>query len=305
MKHILSLSCFFFWASLALAESNCDYIKREFPDRYNATCGSGGAGGVKPASASSTFSEGFNVTPAALPTEPSSYGIEVIGSFLLGNLGDWSPTFSIVKGFHKFGTGISTSGQNIFYGNDVVGRVSEGPLVTSFEPTETAKSSYPNLNLGTSWSVLDIKNGPQFVLGVSLRHNKITDTWGGGPGLVMNWKRFTLGGGFTREQVSNYLPTITFASYVFSVRISLLELEYNRLQSFGGPALTPIHIFTATLHVNKLLLTAALREVQYYSSGTVYQPHFAFQYSLSRHVSCGMLYNYIPGAISLATQVLL
>ena len=263
----------------------------------------------KPAGVNSTFSDSFNVSAAALPTEPTSYGIEVIGSYIRSDVSRTVPVFSLIKGFHRFGTGISTSGSNTFFGNDIIQRAAGSPLYQDFEPHEKAKSSYPNLNLGTSWEINEPSSGswfPKLDLGLSIRHNQTTDTWGGGPALMVIFNRFTVGSGFTREKIVSFLPQVTFASFFLSSRFSILELEYTQLRNYGGVSLGPVHILSGTLTMGPLMLTIAERAAQYLMyENTVIQPHAALQIQASSHFSLGLIYNYIPGASAAAIQYFL
>jgi hypothetical protein len=308
--------CFFYrlfvLAALALmtglpekgyAETVCQQYRKEAPNLYKILCTNGGAVTTKPAGASSTFSSAFSLNSASLPTEPSSYGLEtIISSFKTPNGLQLGPTFSIVKGFQRFGTGVSTSSNNTFFGNDIVQRATGASTIDSFNPHEPAKGAFANLNLGTSFTVLEPDHGPTLRLGLSLRYNKTTDTLGGGPGLMLNWKRFTLGGGYTQERVSNLLPRVTFVNLMASVRVSILEFEYTRLSNMGGYELKPIHIFSTTASIRRLSLTFAVRRLNYYSEGDVTQTHFAIQYLFSKRFSAGYLVNYIPGTASIGTQ---
>ncbi len=304
----LLIICTFFQASAAFADSLCNYYKKEIPYMYKVMCTEGGSTS-KPAGANSTFSDSFNVSAAALPTEPSSYGLEVIGSYLRSDIKEFTPTFSLIKGFHKFGAGISTSGSNTFFGNDIVQRATGTPLYKSFAPHEPAITSIPNLNLGTSFELNTPPLGssmPKFDLGISGRHNQTTDTWGGGPALMVIFNRFTIGGGFTREKISTHLQMVTFTSLLVSTRISIFEFEYTQLRNAGGYALGPVQILSGTISVGKLLFTLAERQAQFLLyQNIVLQPHLALQYQYSKHLSIGAMYNYIPGASSLAMQYFL
>lgn len=293
-------------ATAGHAETVCQYYRREAPNLYKIMCvNSGGVVESKPAGASSTFSSGFGLNSASLPTEPTSYGLETIASYYNRNGFNWAPTFSLIKGFQKFGTGVSTSGNNTFYGNDIVQRAYGKPEIDSFNPDEPAKGSFVNLNLGTSINVLELPHGPTFRLGLSARYNKTTDTFGGGPGLMVNWNRFTFGGGYTRERVSNYLPRITFYNLMASMRLWIFEFEYSYLKNDGGFDLKPIQIFTTTTTIRRLTLTFAFRRLNYLQYGDVTQTHFAIQYLFSKNFSAGYLVNYIPGTASVGVQVYL
>jgi hypothetical protein len=215
------------------------------------------------------------------------------------------PTFSIVKGFQRFGTGVSTGSNNTFFGNDIVQRATGTPDIDSFSPHEPSKGSFTNVNLGTSFKVYEADRGPSLRLGFSARYNKTTDTMGGGPALMASWGRFTIGGGYTRETVSHLLPRVTFVNVMVSARVSLLEFEYTRLSTMGnigGFDLSPIHILATTASFRRLNLTFAVRRLNYYSAGEVTQTHFAIQYLFSKNFSAGYLVNYIPGTASIGTQ---
>jgi hypothetical protein len=282
------------------ADTLCDSYRRSSPEMYKLMC-SGKKSTSKPAGANSTFTDSFNINTASLPTEPSSLGLETIGSVLRNTPGPVSPTFSIIKGFHRFGTGISTSGNNTFFGNDVLQRAYGSPEVDSFQPHEEAKSSLPNLNVGTSIRLVGFEGG-SLTLGLSGRYNKTTNTLGGGPGLLFNWGWFSVGSGFTRERVSNFLPPITFTNFMLSARVWVCEFEYTQLRNHDGVDLGPIDILSATIEIRRMTLTLATRHLEYLRDGEVVQQHFAIQYLFSKNFSAGFLYNYIPGAISLGTQ---
>lgn len=307
-SHFFGLIVFLFLGvPAAFASSLCSYYRKEMPQLYEAVCRNGSAS-TKPAGANSSFSDSFNISSASLPTEPSSYGLETIGSQIRNfseTNGDPSLNFAIVKGFHKFGAGVSTSGNNTFYGNDVIQRLAGPSQIESFEPLEPATEGFTNLNLGTSIGLLDPHRGPAVTLGLSARYNKVTGSWGGGPALLLTWTNVSLGGGFTDEKISNFLPQLRFTSLLASARFSIFEAEINRLDSNVGYELSPIYILTTTMTYRKLIMTFARRKLSYRSEGDITQDHFALQYLFSKSFSAGFLYNYIPGTNSLAAQFFL
>lgn len=111
-----------------------------------------------------------------------------------------------------------------------------------------------------------------------------------------------MGAGFSREKISNELPVLTFYSGIASVRVWIFEFEYNYLKTGSDIELSPIHIVTASASVNRLILTAAIRRLNYWNSGMVNQTHYAVQALVTDRLSLGVLYNYIPGATSLGVQ---
>lgn len=307
-----SLNLFLFLCLAATPQSAnasglCDYYRKNSPGIYKAICGSGFTS-TKPAGASSTFTSSFNLSSASLPSEPSSYGLETLAHRIREGEQGFSPTFSIVKGFNKFGTGISTGGNNTFYGDDVMQREFDGPEVRTFEPRETAQGKLPNLNLGTSFELAKSQSGIALKLGLSLRHNKISDKWGGGPALAIASPFLTVGMAFSKEQISNFIPPVVFNTFQVSARLWAFELEYNLLQNNSVYMQTPVSILTLTTTVKKLIFTVAKRNLEYRVSGTIepiQQTHLALQYLFSKTFSGGLLHNYIPGATTLGVQIFL
>jgi hypothetical protein len=308
---LLALGIFLAVQSLKNAQAGplCDYYRKNLPNVYKATC-TNGSSSTKPAGATSTFTSAFNLNTASLPTEPSSYGLETLGNFITNpeptdHLA-WTPTFALIKGFHKFGTGISTSSNNTFYGNDILQRLYSTPNVETFTPLEVQRGSFMNLNLGTSFLVLNPTVGPKIQLGVTARYNKTSDTWGGGPGVLFIWKNISVGGGFTREKISNYINRVNFTSLIVSARASIFEFEFTRLGTINGSpeldSLSAIYILSVTAAINRLTLTVAGRSLNYLSSGYVIQPHYSIQYLFSKNFSAGFLINHIPGAVSMGIQ---
>lgn len=309
MRNLLGLALIYLaWSSTAFAGSICSYYRSEHPELYKVLCKNGSAS-TKPAGANSTFSDAFNINSGSLPTEPSSYGLETILSQIRNPPPNGeqkiSPNFAIVKGFHKFGAGISTSGNNTFYGNDLPQRLSGPSEIDTFEPFETPRGGLTNLNIGTSLGLLSPQRGPAVTLGLSARYNKITDTWGGGPALLFAWRNVTLGAGFTKEKTSNFLPQTLFTSALASVRLSLFEVELIRLSDNTNLGLKPIYILTTTLTYKKLILSYAVRQLNYLEVGDVSQTHYSVQYLFSKSISAGFLFNYIPGTHSVGVQYFL
>jgi hypothetical protein len=285
----------------AQADGLCSFYRKNAPEIYKALCSKGPVNS-KPAGANSSFSDSFNLNSGALPTQPSSYGLEVLTSFLPEST-EKKTNFAIVKGFKKFGAGVSTSGNNTFYGNDLAQRMVGTPELLTFHPHEESRGKLTNLNLGTALQLYQAKSGPTVRLGLSARYNKVSDTWGGGPALLLSWTKFTLGAGFTKETVSNVIPEQTFGSYLLSYRLWIFEFEYNLLAAGADYGLNPIHILTTTLSIRRLLLTFAVRRLNYLEWGEVTQRHFAIQYLFSQHFSAGFLMNYIPGSATLGVQI--
>lgn len=282
----------------------CNEYESSAPTLYAMYC-KGSGGSTKPVGSTSTFTDSFKLNAASLPTEDSPYGIEAISTFLTSGAPPGIPNLAIIKGFHRFGTGISTASSNTFYSNDLYGRLTGPSKLTTLTPHEVSRGYFTNLNLGTSFSLLDLGLGLRVQVGFSARYNKITNTIGGGPAVLLASPYFTLGLGVSREKTSNYLLRSDFVSFMASTRIYILELEFNLLSNNSVPMLNSISIFSGNIAFSNLIFTGAVRQLNYLSEGNVTQFHAGVQYLLSRHVSLGYLYNYIPGGNSLGLQIFL
>lgn len=247
------------------------------------------------------------MTPAATPTDPTPYGVENIFSQIRTQPGQINNALSLVKGFQKFGTAVSTAGNNTFYGNDVLQRTMGGADLRTFELSETGKRALPHFNLGTAFSLNPKKKGTHRAvnLGVSVRYNSTTETVGPGLGISIGERWLTLGVGLSRERISSTLPGIYFDSAMATLRLPMIEFEYSVLHHFNGPRLDPITILTGTINLSRVYLTAARRQAWYAGEGDVTQHHFALQARLSRHFAAGILHNFIPGTNSAALQIFL
>lgn len=288
----------------AHASEPCNHFRTHSPALYDIYC-KNGSSSSKPAGASSTFSSSFNINTASLPNEKSNYGLESIGSFVEENESEYGTQFALIKGFSKFGAGISTGSANIFYGNDVYRRLNQGPNLDDFDDPEPVRGKITNLNVGTSFSLLRFGKSAKLSLGTTARYNKITNTWGGGPALLFTSRYLTFGTGFTRERVSNTLPRVSFYSYTVSTRILMFEIQYDQLRDSLGLNLDPIHIGTLTFPLKRLILSGAVRRLNYVNYGHITQYHFAAQFLLSRRFSLGLLHNFIPGTNSVGLQIFL
>lgn len=295
-------------SSQSVEASPCAYFKANSPALYKIYCRNGDSGGsARPAGASSTFSSSFNISAASLPTDPTGYGIESIVSVVRSANPDAqtliSPNFALIKGFKKFGAGVSTSAANMFYSNDVYERSFGATEVRDLAPREPSAGHFSHLNLGTSVALWTPKDGPALTLGLSARYNRTTDTWGGGPALLLGGAQLTIGAGITREKVSRQFPRLNFYSGIASARLWLFELEYNYLKENARRGLTPIHILTLSANVDRVIVSGAIRRLNYLTYGERNQTHFALQVRVASALSIGALYNYIPGTVSLGTQI--
>lgn len=303
-------------ATPAFAQSDsCEFYKKFLPKLYNINCRGGGAGrdSPKPGGGYSSFAGAFNLNPAAAPTDPSPYGLELIGSRARTSEEiDPRLSFGLIKGFKKVGAAVATAGNDTFYGNDIIQRKFGEDTTPPPQPWEAPRGKLPSFNLGTAFEL-----GPQEghgiitpALGVSLRYNRPTDTLGFGSGLAVGGGPFSAGFGIAREQIASFLPPLWFYSVLGGVKLGPVQIEYTQLWNStirGAEDLEPIQILTATVGVRRAILSAAVRKLNYpkLDPGGVerIQFHGSVQYQLFDHLALGYLYNYIPGMHSVAAQI--
>jgi hypothetical protein len=294
------------WGLSANADEICSYYRQHKPRLYEIVC-QGGQSRSRAGASYSSFSDAFNLNSASIPTEESPYGLETIGSFSRKDDSDRYYSFALVKGFHKIGTAVSTASNMSFYGNDIKQRLYGSTSNADLSSSETAQGHITNLNLGTSIALNSTGSGEGGApaIGLSVRYNKITNTLGWGAGITASADPFVFGLGVSREKVSNLLPEILFYSAVVGLKIPYIEFEYTYLKNEGGGELDPIHIFTATGVLGPFLISGAMRKLNYRQLGDVTQFHWGAQLQLSSNIAVGYLYNYLPGANSLALQLFL
>jgi|GEM_PF-3866162 len=279
----------------------CSYYRRSSPLLYKNLCANGKSSS-RPAGAASTLSSSFNLNAASLPSEPSSYGVETIVSRIRGSDGRIDADVGLVKGFSKFGAGLSTASANTFYGDNVLSRLANERQALAFESPEPARGKFSNLNLGTAIKLYDNKKGAGLRLGLSGRYNRITNSWGGGPALLASYEALSLGVGYSRERVSNFLEPVQFMTYQASVKLWVLEFEGLWLTN-SVPNLDPIPVGTVTARISRLMVSAAIRRLSTQDGIASNQTHYAVQYLFSKYLSLGAMFNYIPGANSLGVQI--
>lgn len=302
----------FFVQRDAFAGAVCDDLRKDSPHLFSLYCTKdGGSGNTKPAGTNSSFSESFKINPASLGTEKSLYGIEVIPTRLENGAGPKFPNISLIKGFHRFGTGISTTGGNTFFSNDLYQRVAGSSKLKSLDDPEPAKGKFTNLNVGTSFLLLNMKAFPRVQLGLSGRYNRITNTVGGGPAILLSTRYLSAGYGLSREKVSNYFPITNFQTFIVSLRLLALEIEYNQTSTPAGATTStlssstnvpPTQILSASYPIHNFIFTIAGRKLQYLKEGDITQYHFAVQFFATPHIAVGFMHNYLPGGNSIGTQ---
>jgi hypothetical protein len=286
---------------------DCDFYRKFLPGIYEINCTGGHKVHAASGSGSASVADSFNINPGALPTEPSPYGVEVIANRGRSDAAPLGFYFSIIKGFHKIGAGVSTASNNTFYGNDIVQRQYGTSEYANFDPPETPKSKLPNLNVGTSFAIIPARGElkTSLSLGLSGRYNHVTSTFGGGAGLLINSSYFTIGGGVVTERPVSFLGQINYYSATFGVKLFVVELESSWLWNSGAITLDPVQIGTLTVNLGHLILTAAERSLYFQREGNVFQTHYAVQVQVSKNLTLGYLYNYIAGANSMAVQIYL
>lgn len=278
------------------------------PDWYRGVCDRASAGLAKLGGAFSTFADSFNLNPASIPTAPTPYGVEYIGSFTPGTPTAMRHNFAFIKGYQRVGAGLSTNSDDTFYSNSQRQNfqgTSYGDLLEAFVPDSVA----PTFNVGSAVALLPERVSKEVSanLGVTLKYNKYLGQVSPGGGLSLETPSFTFGASVIRESETQYAISTSYYTFTAGYKHRYFQVEYIHLKNTTSYGLVsdPIQILTMSAHYKALQGTAALRRLTNYEAVEVIQPHFAVQYQFSGHFSAAYLLNYIPGTQSIGLQVFL
>ncbi len=302
------------FATTASAEDICAWYEANFPAMADQVCGrskaSGGRGDSGLSGSSSrkaSLSTNPDQNPASAPVHPTSYGIESIGSMTRGSEHSKKAQFALVKGFKKFGASVSTGPGNTFYNNDIVQRELGPQYLSNLDAREESVSKVPGLSISTALDITPafFKGKARLNLGIGARHTAVTGSVGPIVGVQVHTPFFATGVSVSKLKISSRYDSMALATATATVRIPHMEFEYAVLENFGGPRLKPIHVFTVAVLTSRFIFTGAIRRLNYLPQGTVTQKHGGVQMLVLRKASIGYLYNYLPGAHSVAAQLFL
>jgi len=289
--------------SMARAGTICDYYQNLDSGMYKSFCGGGSAS--RPSGAQTSLASSLSISPAALATGPTSYGLEGVYSAIKKFPAQETISYGVVKGFKRKGAGLSVSGGNTFYDNDLIRRYHSTPELETFDSYEKPRGKFVNLTLGAAVSVYEPSPGWALKLGGAIRYGKMTGTWGGGPSALIETPFLRVGTGLMHTKISSQLPYVQLISSLASIRFLFFEFEYNRLDSHDPFHLGPVHIYTGSFRYRGLILTGAVKRSEFEQFGKVRQTHFAIQYLVGNNFGISYLNNFIPGCHSLGLQLFL
>ncbi len=314
--------CLSLWSTHCFATDPCVEYRNTMPQPswFQETCNkSGGHGTAKIGGGYSSYADPINLNPASIPTKPTPMGVEVIYSFSQAALVTGKTNLALIKGFQKFGTGISLSSDNTFFSNQPVSvaqNTSTGASSTQFSPGSTFSSagsssstvSSPVLNLGSAIDLDILKRdmkGYNGALGglakIATATNKITP----GFGFSIQKEFFSLGGSYFQEKDSLTNQVTASYTYSFGIRLNSFMAEYLLMSTTGAQMLSqPIHLLTASYSASRFMFSFAVKRAYDLSNLSTIEYHGAAKLTLTSMLAAGYLYNYIKGCHSVGAQIL-
>lgn len=215
-----------------------------------------------------TKSDAIRINPAAVPVETIT-GIETIyyrGSF----------DFALVKGFGRVGAAISPSNSEAtFFGPPA----DEDP--SDFYARMVARSKFDSQKYTAALGVNLLSNdGGSFSsvhvnAGVMARYIAFSRTLMPGLGLQASFGPLYVGGAFVRDQQEplNVIEDDTLSTFSAGLSLDSVLLDYSVMNVAGDFAATA-SVATATVFINRFILTAARREVKSTSLGFDFSTNF-------------------------------
>lgn len=284
---------------LAQAESACEYYRRLIP---GFKCNSGGAASTTSGTQSS-ISASAKINPSSLATEPTGLGVEGLYSVIKGDPSLSYPNFGLVKGFQRKGAGLALGSSHNFYDNDLLRRRFATPDLYDFTTYEPVRGKFSDFSFAVAYTLWQPDPNIKLNIGLSATYLHVPNTWGPGVSVLLSTPWLGIGTGVTRLKIATNFPSIDFFSSLIRLKLVFLDLEYNRLESSDSFNLGPVHIFTVSLKLQNLILTAAQRQTNFYFHGYVTQYHYAVQYLLTNFLSLSYLNNMIPGCHTVGAQI--
>lgn len=266
-----------------------------------------------------SFSDTFNVNPAAIPITETLLGVEMVAT-LSGTNSSGTQNFTLIKGFEGAGLGIANNTDETLYAYN---------LVQSFDGTEfkevanatfsSEKTVMSSLNIGSAVALLPknffpLINSPTF--GLNMRYNELTGKWDPQAGVSLNSALFTIGASYRKSKGRNtidsydWIPEITTITYNAGTKIGFLGIDYTLLYLKTPEALLqgyaffnkPVRILSLLGDIDKLQFTYARREAYNILDSKIIRSFYGVQYKLFSKLTLGYNHNYVPGSNSLSIQ---
>ncbi len=301
-------------SSSAYAKDVCEQYRNyaPLPDWYNEYCLT--EGGAKVGGAFSSFADSFNLNPASIPTAKGPYGVEYIGTYDASSTKTFKHNFALIKGLSRIGAGLSTNGDDTFYGNNQSQTTTSTNYSSNLQDAVSSGSVSPSFNLGAALSLLpkEIVSPVTPKGGLTIRYNKYNGKLSPGAGLSLASRHLTFGLSLVTEGGDQYTPSTRFYTTTIGFKTSRFQVEYlylknesDVLSSYFYTPSQPIHIVSASLSLLNFSMSGAAKRVINFDGAIQYYFHGAIQYQFSRYFAVAGLINYIPNTQSIGIQAFL
>ncbi len=257
-----------------------------------------------------TIGDALGINPATLPVRPSPFGVEVLANAWGGDgsLGI-DAEFAIIRGFRGFGAGFISDPDNSFYSNTFVSNALAESSDGETETTESSGFQIPNLAFGVATALTS-----RLTLGTSLKFSQENSSSGYSVGLAIPGRSFT--GGISYQVEPKNSLDIEERGITLNLGASYKSLDLDgvykvtTISSDSTEAYLSIYSLTATLHLRRWILSAAIKEARIHQSASTESASQksvmgALIFQAFKRFRLVYLYNYRPGAHSAGIQALL
>jgi hypothetical protein len=255
-----------------------------------------------------TFSDAFNINPASIPVVSTPLGLEgTVSKDSSGSFNDMNSNFAIIKGFDRFGSGISTNSDSTFFTTNIIQIIEGGTTKEQKEEFKKQLDRRPTYNIGSALAIptFNLKNKTTPTAGYSFKYNRLSKKWDGVWGGSINSEVISFGYSYTVENASAVFVGSSTGAINLSIKIPYIRFELSRLIFKSTVINSTTDILTINLKLKNLLDTAAMRSYKNYLTIQVREYFGSFQYRLNRHLAIGAMINYVPNTVSFGAQFFL
>lgn len=319
---LLGYGCFI---PSAMARDICESYRNSapLPDWFSEVCNADGTSKGGPGGAFSSFAAPFNLNPAMIPVFTTPVGFEYIRSFSSGYPSKGN--FALLKGQSSFGFAVSSNSDNTIYSNS--SSLANRKSSQFGLPTNDNAPSTTSFGAAASFASMFSKETSEWLLpalGILARQNSGTGKYSYGVGSALTMKWLTLSYSVVGDPETPQTPSKTTSTVTTGLKLGGFQLELAYIKSksdsmtyyytANGQIFSTILrstdpdatlLGTLTANLLGLNLTAAARRYQDASLTSYTEFHLAAQWQVSRKISLGYFYNYVPGYQSLALQCML
>ena len=281
--------------------------------KYLKNGGVSGCNGFKVSSGGSVPSQGaaHQMNPGSIPAKDTPFGLETLYSLPPSDDSTASAkyNFSLVKGFKRMGTGVSTGSEDTFFSHSYIHAsqetMLEEPIRAIYDANDTIVRT---VNLGTSFRI-PLGNASKVFepsLGVLTRYNVPMKQWGWGLGLDFSTGMFSAGISYVTEPNEVELRNVPMVILMAGFGWGPIRLDYASLRYQDGLLLgLPASIMTVSFNWKRLIVFAGHRISQNFQGEYLTDQMYGAQFLITKHFSLGALMNYLPGRYSIGAQIFL